>query len=89
MSCPRGCCPDYKTHIRGINVGGFPTDTTLTERKWDKDMPAYKRLYDSGLNPARIDGAYVMERSATHPREIELGRPLDKETHALFDDVGE
>ena len=88
MSCQRGCCPDYKTHIRGINVGGFPTDTTLTERKWDKDMPAYKRLYDSGLNPARIDGAYVMERSATHPREIELGRPLDRTTHEMMDDAG-
>lgn len=88
MSCPRGCCPDYKTHIRGINIGSFPTDTTLTERKWDKDMPAYKRLYDDGLNPAKIDGAYVMERSATHPREIELGRPLDRTTHEMMDDAG-
>ena len=88
MSTCRCNCPDYKTHIRGINVGGFPTDTTLTERKWDKDMPAYKRLYDDGLNPAKIDGAYVMERSATHPREIELGRPLDPLTHEMMDDAG-
>lgn len=88
MSCPKGCCPDYKTHIRRVNVGGFPTQTTLTERKWDKDMPAFKRLCDDGLNPPRIDGAYVMERSATEKREIEMGRPLDKRTHEVFNENG-
>lgn len=81
-------CPDYRTHIRGITIGGFPTPTTETERKWDKDMPAFKRLYNEGLNPARIDGAAVMERSATHAREIAMGRPLDSETHRVFDEAG-
>lgn len=78
MSCPRGCCPDYRTHITGISIGGFPSSNALMERRWDKDMPAFKRLCDDGLNPARIDGAYVMERSAKYEAEIEMGRPLPK-----------
>lgn len=88
MSCPRGCCPDYRTHIRGISIGSFPTQTTYTERKWDKDMAAFKRLCDEGHNPGRLEGAYVMERSAKHPREIEMGRPLDPDTHRVFDEAG-
>ncbi len=88
MSCPRGCCIDYRTHINGISIGSLPTPTTLTERKWDKDMAAFKRLSDEGLNPGKLDGAYVMERSAKHPREIEMGRPFDSATHRAFDEHG-
>jgi hypothetical protein len=86
MSCPRGCCDDYRTHIRGISIGSFPTQTTYTERKWDKDMPAYKRLVESGLQPPKIDGCYVIEREATHAKEIELGRKLDPLTQKVLDD---
>lgn len=88
MSCPRGCCPDYKTHIRGVRIGGLPTQTTYTERHWERDMAAFKSMHDQGLNPARLDGAAAIERSAKNEREIKMGRPLDKETHALFDDAG-
>lgn len=88
MSCVRGCCPDYKTHIRGINIGNFPTPTTEKERKWDKDMPAYKRLRQDGLQPKQIDGSYVLERNARHEREVEMGRPLTPETISVFDDAG-
>lgn len=88
MPCPRGCCPDYRTHIRGVAIGSFPTQTTYTERKWDKDMGAFKRLVDEGHTPGRLEGAYVMERSATHPREIAAGRPLDPTTHKLLDEAG-
>lgn len=87
MSC-RCNCPDYRTHIRGINIGSFPTQTTYTERHWEKDMTAFKNLVDDGLSPGRLQGAAAMERSATHPREIKMGRPLDPETHKVFDDAG-
>ena len=87
MAC-RCNCPDYRTHIRGINIGNFPTQTTYTERKWDKDMTAFKSMRDQGLTPGRLEGAYVMERSAKHPREIEAGRPFDKETLSMMDDHG-
>lgn len=88
MSCPRGCCPDYRTHIRGINIGSFPTPTTYHERKLELDRDAFKRLSDDGLEPGRLNGAYVMERSAKNEREIELGRPLDAATHAALDENG-
>ncbi len=87
MTC-RCNCPDYRTHIRGVSIGGFPTQTTYTERHWDKDMTAFKNLVDDGLEPARLSGAAAMERSATHEREIRMGRPLDPETHKLFDENG-
>lgn len=51
-------------------------------------MTAFKNLVDDGLTPGRLQGAAAMERSATHEREIKMGRPLDKETHALFDENG-
>ena len=88
MSCPRGCCPDYRTHIRGINIGSFPTQTTYTERHWEKDMDAFKAMTDQGLKPGRLSGAAAIERSAKNEREVTMGRPLDKETHAVFDDAG-
>lgn len=88
MSCPRGCCPDYRTHIRGVSIGGFPTQATYNERKLELDRDAYKRLKDDGLKPGRMTGAYVMERSATHVRDIEAGHPLPPSTHKVLDDAG-
>lgn len=87
MSCPRGCCDDYRTHIRGINIGSFPDAITYTERKWDKDMPAYKRLVEDGIQPPKIDGCYTMEREAVYAEEIELGRPIDKDTLAQLKEL--
>lgn len=88
MTCPRGCCPDYRTHIQGINIGSFPTSTTYTERRWDKDMPAYKRLVEDGLQPPRIDGSAAIERNARNEIEVERGHAIDNETLAVMDDAG-
>lgn len=44
------------------------------EKRWDKDMPAYKRLRQEGFQPPRIDGAAALERDATTRFEIESGR---------------
>lgn len=81
-------CPDYRTHISGINVGSFPTSPTLTERRWDRDMPAYKRLVDQGYQPPRIDGCGDIETNAEHVKEVELGRAIDKPTLREFDNAG-
>jgi len=43
------------------------------EKRWNKDMPAYKRLRDQGYQPKGIDGAAVLERDATTRFEIESG----------------
>lgn len=87
MTCKCNC-PDYRTHISGVTIGSFPTQTTYTERHWDKDMESFKRLNAEGLSPARLSGAAAMERSATHEREISMGRPLDPATHRVFDENG-
>lgn len=44
-----------------------------TERQWSKDMDAYKRLKQDGLQPARIDGAREIEQKATHRSQVETG----------------
>lgn len=46
------------------------------EKRWDVDMPAYKRLRKEGYHPKSIDGAHDVERDAKHPLEIEMGRKL-------------
>lgn len=86
MACSRGCCVDQRTHYKSVGLVGFPSHQTLSERKLSLDMGAYKRLVDDGLQPPTIDGAYVMERSAKDEKEIELGRPVDKDTLTLLKD---
>lgn len=88
MSCPKGCCPDYRTHIRGVSIGGFPSQTTYNERKLELDRSAFKSMKDQGLKPARLRGAHVMARSAKDEKEIELGRPIDADTKAVMRDAG-
>lgn len=43
------------------------------EKRWNRDMPAYKRLRDQGYQPRSIDGAADLERDATTQFEIESG----------------
>lgn len=81
-------CPDYRTHVTGVNIGSLPTQPTYTDKKWELDAAAYKAMRADGLQPPRVDGAYVMERSAKNEREISMGRPLDADTHAVFDEAG-
>lgn len=44
-----------------------------TENRWHKDMPAYKRLVQDGLQPPRIDGCAELEAKATSKAQIEAG----------------
>ncbi len=44
------------------------------EKRWEKDMPAYKRLRQQGYQPAHIDGSAALERDATTRFEIESGQ---------------
>ena len=62
--------PNKKHGVRAIDA---------TERGWDKDMPAYKRLREQGYQPRHVDGAAMAEAEANHPLEIAMGRPLGKE----------
>ena len=44
------------------------------EQRWNRDMPAYKRLRDQGYQPKAIDGAADLERDASTRFEIESGQ---------------
>jgi hypothetical protein len=44
-----------------------------TERGWNVDMPAYKRLRREGLQPKKIDGAAEVEKKAEHKWQVETG----------------
>ena len=44
-----------------------------TERQWSKDMDAYKRLKQDGLQPSQIDGAANIEKKADHPSQVVTG----------------
>ena len=44
-----------------------------TERQWHKDMDAYKRLRQDGLQPKKIDGSAKVEARATEKYQVETG----------------
>lgn len=53
--------------------GGRVAEINQTERNWNKDLPAYKRLRQNGLQPKRIDGAAEIEKKATEAWQVERG----------------
>jgi hypothetical protein len=53
--------------------GGMVASTNNTERNWQKDMPAYRRLRQEGLQPKSIDGAARIESRATEKWQVETG----------------
>lgn len=57
------------TTSRGREVSAI----NKTERQWNVDMPAYKRLRREGLQPKRIDGAAEVEKKAEHRFQVETG----------------
>ena len=86
-TCGKPCsCPSYRDHLRSISVSAQATpsrdrsretvEAHAREKKWNKDMPAYRRLRDEGLQPPHIDGADKLEATATDKIEITAGKSL-------------
>lgn len=73
-----GC---FGCKVAGVRMGMNTTTTRgrrvaeidKTERGWQKDMPAYKRLRQNGLQPKSIDGAAEIEKKAKHEWQVETG----------------
>lgn len=73
-----GC---FGCRVAGIRMGTNSTtsrgarvaEVNQTERNWNKDMPAYKRLREEGLQPKRIDGAAEVEKRAKEKWQVETG----------------
>ena len=57
--------------------------TEAREKRWNKDMPAYKRLRQQGYQPKTIDGAAHIEAKATTRFEIESGQVLEGQTKKI------
>ena len=73
-----GC---FGCKVAGVRIGTNSTTTrgkrvaeiNQTERNWNKDMPAYKRLRADGLQPKRNDGAAEVEKKAKGKWQVETG----------------
>lgn len=84
MSCARGCCETQAEHYRSVSFSATCTptvrkdtaDSIAREKRWERDMPAYKRLRENGTQPKRIDGSGDLEQVASSKTEIEHGRTM-------------
>ena len=73
-----GC---FGCRVSGVRMGTNTTTTrgakvaevNTTERNWNKDTPAYKRLRANGLQPKKIDGAANVEKRAQEGWQVETG----------------
>lgn len=70
MSCARGCCPDQRSHYKSVALFG-PSTRRDADRRESRDMDAYKRLVQSGVQPKSISGAAALERGAESSHEVE------------------
>lgn len=73
-----GCFGCHIAHVRtGMNTtttrGQRVAEVNKTEKQWNVDMPAYKRLRKEGLQPKSIDGSAEMEKKAKHEWQVETG----------------
>ena len=80
-----------------IAASSMPTRSTAAQQKkfsdaTDRDLPAYKRLKDDGIQPTATNGAAEMERRATEKFEVETGqlapdRKTARRYQKAFDEV--
>jgi hypothetical protein len=83
--------PEYKEGCMGckvlsLNVGAGALETKgvevratdAREKKLSKDLDAYQRLRDNGLQPRNIDGSSDLESKVNSQWDIDLGRIIPK-----------
>ena len=78
-----GC---FGCKVAGVRMGANSTttrgaavsETKARARRWEKDMPAYKRLRKNGLQPRGIDGAAELEKRARTAAEVESRPNIEK-----------
>lgn len=71
-----GC---FGCKVAGVRMGSNSTTTRgarvaeidRTERQWQRDMPAYKRLRRQGYQPKQIDGCAQIEAKAETVAQVE------------------
>ena len=73
MSCAKGCCASQNEHYRSLVVRPVPSAETKRESATVRDLAAYKRMVESGVQPKTFVGAADLERDARSPVEVKLG----------------
>lgn len=58
--------------------GAAVSEVNDRAKRWDKDMPAYKRLRQQGFQPRSIDGSAEVERKAVHDWQVNTGLGISK-----------
>lgn len=76
--CEGPQCRCFARKLRTVQFGGPKAPQSRMEDRWDRDMPAYQRLRNSGLQPPKIDGCYQLEQRAHSQLEIEMGHLIDR-----------
>lgn len=75
-------CFGCKVLYFSVSADAIPTrrpraaEVNATERRWDVDMPAYKRMRRNGVQPRSIDGCAHLERHASDAIELEMGKVI-------------
>lgn len=81
---PDNCTLTYSQHLAGVGLAAAATpnrhkeDTLgalVREKRWDRDMSAYKRLRADGMQPPQIDGSALREKQGTNEYDITT-RPI-------------
>lgn len=77
---PTTCKLSYRDHLVGFGVAAaaLPTrtdtgvlGTMVREKRWERDMAAYKRLRNDGMQPPQIDGSALRERQGQDAYDVE------------------
>lgn len=88
MACTRGCCDSYRAHLLSVTTIARPSQITLTERRWEHDMDAYRRMRQMGTQPPHIDGCARLEAKANTQVEMDTGRIIpDPVARRVLDQV--
>lgn len=81
--CGKKCdCPSYRDHLLTVAVAASATPSRRggeeakanndREQRWNRDHAAYRRLWNEGLSPHKLDGAADLERDAQGKADIEM-----------------
>lgn len=95
MPCGRGCCDTFAEHIRSISIApsampsrhAHAAAAKQAGKEWEKDLPAYKRLVEAGLQPKSTAGTHVLEAKAALPVEVETGIVLSDRQRREYQSV--
>lgn len=81
---PDNCTLTYREHLAGVGLAASATpnrhkpdtlSSLVRDKRWDRDMAAYKRLRADGMQPPQIDGSALRERQGNDTYDVET-RPI-------------